>query len=137
MGYTHYWRHGRMDAQAWEDLKDDARRIAEASGLHLVYAIGGENGDTFVVNGIEDDAHEDFILNPWGTEFTFCKTARKPYDAVVGAVLIAAKDRLGDGFRVTSDGRWGADTWPAAAALYEAALGREPFCPLSPSTAFA
>lgn len=46
-----------------------------------------------------------------GYRFDFCKTARKPYDAAVCAVLTRAKYRLGDLISIHSDGRqadWGA-----------------------------
>ena len=36
--------------------------------------------------------------------FSFCKTARKPYDVVVCATLIAIKHHLGDYVSVSSDG---------------------------------
>lgn len=39
-----------------------------------------------------------------GMYFSCCKTAYKPYDLFVTAVLIAAKHHLGDMFRVSSDG---------------------------------
>jgi len=36
-------------------------------------------------NGVEDDSHESAYVNKNGSEFGFCKTARKPYDSVVVA----------------------------------------------------
>lgn len=67
-----------------------------------------------------------------GQAFDFCKTARKPYDAVVCALLIAAKDHYGASLRVSSDGTWGGSgyehvrwvEWLAGRELYELALGR-------------
>jgi len=66
------------------------------------------------LNGIGSDGHETFVLahpnpttvedNSWciggkpGEINGFCKTARKPYDLVVCAVLCRAKMLMGDGF---------------------------------------
>ena len=38
--------------------------------------------------------------------FSFCKTAMKPYDAYVKAILIRAKLHYGELIRVSSDGDW-------------------------------
>ena len=41
-----------------------------------------------VVNGIEEQGHETFVIKRTGGR-DFCKTARKPYDIVVCMALIA------------------------------------------------
>lgn len=81
-------------------------------------------------------------VDPDGVErgFEFCKTARKPYDAVVGACLIAAKKHLGDDIIVSSDGSadeflHGAGNYyresgvETAAELYERTFGTPAKCP--------
>jgi len=55
--------------------------------------------------------------------FDFCKTAHKPYDAVVCAVLIRAKVIYGDLVEVRSDGDW--TDWQAGRTLYETVFGEE------------
>lgn len=55
---------------------------------------------------MEEDSHESFVIANEATEFTFCKTARKPYDAVVCAVLILAKAYFGKNIEISSDGDW-------------------------------
>jgi hypothetical protein len=71
------------------------------------------NGD-----GMEDLDHESFYFSPNASkrekEFSFCKTARKPYDLAVCATLIALKVRI-PGFSYTSDGD--AEEWKPAKAF--------------------
>lgn len=42
------------------------------------------------LNGVGDDSHETFLLDFKGS-WAFCKTARKPYDLAVKAILILAE----------------------------------------------
>ncbi len=63
-----------------------------------------------------DCSYESFVLErayvplaEWdqpdgGYWFNFCKTAFRPYDLAVTAVLVIAKHRLGDAIQVSSDG---------------------------------
>lgn len=53
--------------------------------------------------------------------FSFCKTAMKPYDAVVTAILIRAKTIYGSCVEISSDGEW--QEWQAGRDLYEAVFG--------------
>jgi hypothetical protein len=57
-----------------------------------------------------------------GLAFAFCKTAFKPYDEVVCALLIAAKEVFGDDIKISSDGTW--DEWAAGRQLYTKATGK-------------
>jgi hypothetical protein len=96
-----------------------------------------------VFNGIGEAGHETFgfPLAPFTSEhpfdLQFVKTAGKPYDVVVAASLIAARDCFSrDVLEIRSDG-----TWPAAfadgAALYERTLGRRAANPLPEQEAAA
>ncbi|PWC64028.1 hypothetical protein TSH7_10065 [Azospirillum sp. TSH7] len=58
-----------------------------------------------------DLGHESFVLNRT-KDRAFCKTARKPYDLVVCAVLAVAQMVAPDAISVTSDGD-SDDWWPA------------------------
>ena len=53
--------------------------------------------------------------------FDFCKTAHKPYDSVVTAILIRAKVIYGDLVSISSDGGW--SEWQAGRNIYEAVFG--------------
>lgn len=85
----------------------------------------------------------DSVVAHAGWRWAFCKTARKPYDAVVGAILIAAKDAFGARIEISSDGHFNDGqasrdshgTWADARALYEAALGRPAKDPLGRAAA--
>lgn len=123
MGYTHYWESGPISPDTLAALATDVRNIVLASELPIAGWDGtGEpeyGPDRISLNGIGDDAHESFVIEPSG-EWTFCKTAYKPYDVVVTAALLALRDRTGA--RLSSDG----DTpdWIAGHALAERATGR-------------
>ncbi len=98
MGYTHYWtltEYGKTKegieftqklmketADKFEGLVEldvYADNPGDGSGVR-VYKVNG-------VDGVDDDAHETFSVYPSGSEFNFCKTARKPYDQYVATVL--------------------------------------------------
>lgn len=83
-------------------------------------------------NGVGEDSHESFVVEPKSTPFEFCKTNRKSYNLIVGVCLFILSERLGEEhFNFSSDGRWGEeDGWDEAAAVYEAVFGRE----ISPHT---
>lgn len=121
MGYTHYWTMTKakrgQSAQLEKDYQLallDCAKIVKAyykengglSGYTAHTALGAYGG--IELNGKGDDAHEPFILREHYVEnfrgFSCCKTARKPYDIVVTACLIALKYHLGDNIDVSSDG---------------------------------
>jgi hypothetical protein len=96
------------------------------------------NGDAsaFTSEG-RDLAHETFYWagiptqSEWRKDepdfFEFCKTAYKPYDAVVTAILIRAKSIYGSCVRVSSDGEW--SEWQAGRDMYETIFGEVAECP--------
>jgi hypothetical protein len=74
----------------------------------------------------DDNDHETLVIDPEESGFAFCKTARKPYDAVVCAILIRTAE-LNPGLEISSDGEWDAeDEWSVGKALYTTALGYMP-----------
>ena len=157
MGYTHYWRRPRTNAGSaymFGQLALDAKKIitqAELDGIRIRDAYGeGEpnfNEAYFGINGdasaFSDDgrdlAHESFIwegiptIQEWRKDepntFDFCKTAYKPYDAVVTAILIRAKHIYGSCVAVSSDGDW--QDWQAGRELYERIFGEVAECPFN------
>jgi hypothetical protein len=155
MGYTHYTYRPRKNAGSayfFGKLALDAKKIcdyANANGIRIRNGNGeGEpeftefyfsiNGDAeaFTSDG-RDLAHETFYWagipsQPKHREgepdfFEFCKTAYKPYDAVVTAILIRAKTIYGSCVRISSDGEW--QEWQAGRDMYEAIFGEVAECP--------
>ena len=149
MGYTHYNYRPRKNAGSaymYGKLALDAKAICEHA-----YTIGiklgdwsGENGTSpqftegeFSLNGIDDMSHETFTWKAMPTQsewrkdepeiFDFCKTAMKPYDAVVTAILIRAKEIYGSCVSISSDGDW--SEWQDGRNLYEAVFGQVAECP--------
>lgn len=119
MGYTHYFTtRATLKNEVWSELLTDVAKIISASGI----TIGGWDGlgaptlssEKIVFNG--SPAYETFHLPHKGNGFEFCKTARLPYDKVVTAVLIRARDYYGDEIQLSSDGDW--VEWSEGVQLY-------------------
>lgn len=134
MGYTHYFTvtgTSRDDALRFEMFSRGVQTIinyaTEYDGIEIADGLGEELGkwdaDNEVVrfNGYGADAHETFYFTVFQQGFGFCKTARKPYDAVVTACLIHMKDIYGDLVDIASDGEW--SEWQDGARLYRNATG--------------
>lgn len=99
------------------------------SGAPLLSDHGvGFNGDAS--RGLD---HETFAVErfyrpqPWetpdlnGCHFSFCKTARKPYDLAVTAALLLLQQHFGSAVRVSSDGT--PEDWEPALALVGGLFG--------------
>lgn len=147
MGYTHYYTRPTRNAGSafmYNKLALDAKMIcdyAQANGIPL--ANGNAEAGTqpeftegyFSLNGVSDEngdnGHETLYWAGIPTQpeyrkdrpeyFEFCKTAHKPYDAVVTAILIRAKTIYGSCVSVSSDGDW--TEWQAGRDLYEKIFG--------------
>jgi tetratricopeptide repeat protein len=144
-GYTHYWTwRSRPSPEAVRAAVADMKRLAEARRGILEMKAGD---DRIELNGLGEDAHEPFVFpNGWDDDqtdnrgFHFCKTFGKPYDEVVTASLLAARDHFpASVLAIDSDGEFDTD-WTAGAALYEEVLHRPARDPLSrggPASAFA
>ena len=125
MGYTHYWTIKRdFTKEEWKRLTEYTRRLMQKSPAPLA----GSNGEgmpevtskCIALNGVGSEAHESFILPRKVSEYdsyareagpkfnaaawTFCKTALKPYDAVVIRILAAASQVSQDNLKASSDG---------------------------------
>ena len=111
MGYTHYWRQQRdFTDTEWQELTRLAKLItADGQGI-LAKEYDERNSKPTIdsehirFNGIGEDGHETFLITKkkrakreyeeqeaYDKEgaFDFCKTAHKPYDKYVVAVLCA------------------------------------------------
>lgn len=154
MGYTHYVTRPVKNAGSasfYGKLALDAKKLcdyANANGIRIRNGAGeGEPEFTefyFSINGdashyVEgrDLAHETLYwagvpTHPKHREgesnyFNFCKTAMKPYDAVVTAILIRAKSIYGSCVEISSDGDW--SEWQAGREMYETVFGEVAECP--------
>ena len=154
MGYTHYtYRpvNNAGSAYFYGELALDAKKLcdyANANGIRIRNGVGeGEpeftefhfsiNGDASLYVEGRDLAHETFYwagipTHPKHREgesqyFNFCKTAMKPYDAVVTAILIRAKSIYGSCVSISSDGEW--QDWQAGREMYETVFGEVAECP--------
>lgn len=135
MGYTHYWfRPEEIEQTTFDLIAADAEALYLTADIPIAYEY--DDPDSLPVfspnlinfDGVGDDRHETFYFprvqapEGWmrperpGEVFNFCKTAAKPYDTLVCAVLLAAKHQLGDSLRVSSDGTW--QEWEEGRALY-------------------
>lgn len=147
MGYTHYWyqpkaKSAAPSAGAWGRLIGDVQALimqARKEGIALGDGLG-EGGaleidsDRIWFNGVGDGAHETFNLErrpvapDWdkgkSQVFNFCKTARKPYDAVVCGALILARWHLAGKISISSDGDMSPGEWPEGVALLNRSCGR-------------
>lgn len=140
MGYTHYWKTSEpFTAQQWEDLEQFARtairmlpKHSESAGgfykkAPLVVAMGVAAKRHIRIDGSGryeglDLSHESFVFENAPTEFDFCKTARKPYDLMVCAVLIQARILLPRGVAISTDGV--AEDWLPALEFHNRVAGR-------------
>jgi hypothetical protein len=112
MGFTRYWKSSTaFDPAAFAEFASDARRIVDAARLGDIDIAGplGEGDpvltdEEIALNGRGDNGHETFAIgaNDGPISFDFCKTARKPYDVVVCAILLRAERHLG--LSVSGDG---------------------------------
>jgi hypothetical protein len=140
-GYTHHfiWRQD-PDPGVLHECVVDMSRIIAARWSTLAGPEGqGKpeiNSLDLVFNGIGDQGHEPFVFPgrldripgfPGPKGFNFCKTAAKPYDAVVTACLLVARDHFPPSvLAISSDGAWNQGAWGTGANLYLSVLGRTP-----------
>ena len=128
LGFTRYWTwHGQPDEARVRAAVAEMKRIAEAHP-DLVRVEATET--SIVINGLGEDEHEDFVF-PGHAGFNFCKTAEKPYDAIVRQCLLVARKYFGSQIDVRSDdemdavrsrvapfGAWSGLIYPGAMALF-------------------
>ncbi len=125
MGYTHYWTlENAIEQSDWNKFLEGARQIigtATDAGIPLQ---DDSAGAAIFINGVGANAHESFVITSEDVGFNFCKTAEKPYDTVVTAILIHLKQSLGSKVVVTSDGDW--SDWQGGRLLYETVFDIQP-----------
>ena len=127
MGYSHYLENKQdCPPQEWQKITDAFKRLQAAAIINNDPLLIQEESDSASApgvdetgiwfNGIEDAGHETFHLTRVGSyRFNFCKTARKPYDRVVVAVLCLANFFAPEVWNIDSDGDQ--EDWKAGLAL--------------------
>ena len=113
MGYTHYWRQQRdFTDTEWQELTRLTKLITASGGRDITLSEFNINNEEIRFNGKGEEGHETFLITKkkrdlydyekqdsiqdaymhhksGGGVFNFCKTAHKPYDKYVVAVLCA------------------------------------------------
>lgn len=148
MGYTHYFSKVNSttdEALRFEMFARGARTIIEYAIKYDGIALAGWDGEVegaweitdevVRFNGLGENSHETFSWSADASGFNFCKTAYKPYDAVVTACLIHLKDIYGEAVSIGSDGDW--SEWSDGARLYRNATGLTAENPMTPEEAVA
>ncbi len=148
MGYTHYWRlNPKGDDERYGAALAELQAIVKASPVRLRGPLGEgrpEVGDGIAFNGDTESGqdYETFALeanlrdvriivsaSDGGDErgFGCCKTAQRPYDVAVCAVLATMSARCKGDVTISSDGD--ATEWLEGVKLAREAL-RDPTIPL-------
>ena len=111
MGYTQYVRQQRdFTEEEWEAILIASQEIVDQVGVPIQYEYDDPSPPLFSTsrihfNGVEEDGHETFALDRVKTSgFDFCKTARKPYDLPVAAILLWVAYNYPDAIHFSSDG---------------------------------
>lgn len=84
MGYTHYWR--KVNKFTPDFVTRVQTLITHGIEAKVLEPQSSVSMTKISLNGIED--HEDFWVESEKEGFAFCKTARKPYDEYVVAILL-------------------------------------------------
>lgn len=112
MGYTRYWKcsENKYDQEIIDTINNIIKIADEDFGIALR---SGDGTGSPIVNlecisingdGYNDLDYESFvIINGEADGFNFCKTARKPYDIAINAILQYLDDE-GIVYNITSDG---------------------------------
>lgn len=136
MGYTHYWYGNRPFTTAeWMLIQSDAHKLLTKPPVQVLreYDQPGTEpeiaADVIAFNGDGDDGHETFWFQREPDDFQFCKTAAKPYDVLVTAMLIVSHKHAPDVLRISSDG--GTEDWREGLDLVTARCGEGYSIPLT------
>ena len=154
MGYTHYWRQLRdFTDTEWQELMRLTKLITASSGRDIILSEFNINNEEIRFNGYGEEGHETFLITKKKRAkadyeeqeaydrqgaFEFCKTAHKPYDKYVVAVLCALYNMagqkewpLGDGkiMSISSDGNT-ADWTEGLFHAVRSTRREEMYCPI-------
>lgn len=141
MGYTHYFPQQRaFTDQEWIDLCAAAFIAIDYASKNFNIEIQRDyddeakpeiNDEHIWLNGVGDEGHETFYITKDKMDgFNFCKTAQKPYDMVVGLILLSAHQIAPDALDISSDGDWNDhEEWKPIVSAYEKMRGLGISCP--------
>lgn len=136
MGYTHYHAQQRaFTAAEWELITQATHKILASQPKGLICGGNGEGEATvdteeicFNGNNEDDQSHETFhITKRKMGDFNFCKTAQKPYDTAVVAVLCVIHFYAPGVLEIGSDGEQ--DDWRQGLELAQT-VNKDITCPL-------
>ncbi len=126
MGYSHYFHlppSVATDVDKCKRLTEMTSAIVKESKLPTTLCRLHIRDHGFAVDGCV----ENLIWPPadvFGGGHGFCKTNHAPYDKVVCALLLAAKNVYGQDLDLSSDGEW--DNWSPGRELYKSVFDEEP-----------
>ena len=103
MEFTQYFEDTQdIPMNDWNKITEATKELVEIqinNGIPIVNGYGGigtspEINDNFIsLNGEGEDSHESFYISREDNEsFCFCKTAQKPYNTLVVAILTIVSD---------------------------------------------
>ena len=150
MGYTHYMRQSGDLEPGWDAFTEDVRGVIDEASRGDIGVAGADGydaaavgDDAIILNGrrfptidgeygdyealVIDRRSDRVRRSSRGDRFSFCKTARLPYDVVVVAVYAIVSERWPEAVEVSSDGH--PHEWAAGVELARRATGREVPCP--------
>lgn len=125
MGYTRYWTQERSFTMAeWQRIRRCVEPIQRMAGVELAGPLGygrpRADNECIAFNGAAatGDDYETFELYRVRGRATmpFCKTAKRPYDLAVAAILCAA-ERLAPGALADVSADGGPEDWAGADAI--------------------
>lgn len=97
----------------WEQITNAFKKLNSIALINNQQFIQREADDSslpytdeycITFNGIGNDAHETFVIESTGRGFNCCKTARKPYDLFVTAVITLAQFYSPGTWQFSTDG---------------------------------
>ena len=113
-GYTHYLTQNKaFSTSEWNKIIRKTRDIVDAAkkdGIIISDGVGNEpiiDETEIMINGdpATGNDHESLWITRWhNKKVSFCKTNRKPYDAVVVSILSAIEDIAPGKLTLSSDG---------------------------------
>lgn len=128
MGYTHYYtQHRNFTDDEWAAVCADAKKLMQFTSVPIQWDEDVEKepeigGEVIRFNGAGEDGHKTFFItrNTTVSKFNFCKTAGKPYDEVVCAVLAIVDYHARGVLEIGSDGDL--EDWEPGFSLIRLAL---------------
>ena len=126
MGHTNYWKiKNPISEIRFQGMLDEIAQLTGGSGIPLGDMDGLSSprfeSNEFAFNGAGKASYETFVFRNERTEFSFCKTEHRPYDAVVCAALILAKAWFKEDIEISSDGSW--KEWQPGRDMFERIFG--------------